>query len=67
MNLRELICQATDELKAVRGQFYQHQASYDEMKAAAVKVLELRQQAERTRGAVRTKVNAQTIASLLRG
>lgn len=64
MNLKDQICQATDELRLLR----QSRASYDDLKEAATRVLTLRQEAERAfSGRVKTRINAQTVASLLRG
>jgi len=63
MTLKDQICQATDELRLLR----QCGASYDDLKSAATKVLELRQQAEKAfSGRVKTRITAQTIASLIR-
>lgn len=62
--LRDQICQATDALRLLR----QSRASYDDMKAAAIEVLTLRQQAEQAfSGRIKTRITAQAIASLLRG
>lgn len=63
MSLKDSICLATDELNALR----RASASYDDLKVAAIKVLELRQQAERAfSGKVKTKITAVSIASLIR-
>ena len=63
MTIKEQICQATDTLVSLR----RAQASYDEMKAAAITVLELRQQAEKAfSGRVKTKITSVAIAALLR-
>lgn len=63
MTIRDQICQATDELRLLR----QSGASYDELKSAATRILELRQQAEKAfSGRVKTKITAVAIASLIR-
>ena len=63
-SLKEQILAATDALRLAR----MAGASYDELKAKATTVLELRQQAEKAfSGEVRTRITAQTIASLIRG
>jgi hypothetical protein len=67
MTLKEQICTATDTLDSVRRAYYQQQASYDEMTAAARRLLELRQQAELAfMGKVKTKITSVAIASLIR-
>jgi hypothetical protein len=66
--LRDQICTATDELDALRRSYFQQQGvTYEDMSAAATKVLELRQEAEKARGKVKTQVNSRSIASLIRG
>lgn len=61
--LRDQICEATDTLRLLR----QAQASYDDLRVAAIKVLELRQEAEKAfSGKVKTKITARAIASLIR-
>lgn len=63
MSLKDSICLATDELNTLR----RSRASYDDLKVAAIKVLELRQQAEKAfSGKVKTKITARSIASLIR-
>jgi hypothetical protein len=61
------ICAAHDAIKEVRRKYAAGEATYDDMRAAAVALIELRQQAERARfGRARSKIDAVTIASLLR-
>jgi hypothetical protein len=63
MTLRDQICQATDALRLAR----RSGASYDDLKAAAITLLELRQQAEKAcLGRVKTQITAVAIASLIR-
>lgn len=63
----EQICAATDAIKAIRREYNAGRATYDDMKAAAIKLIELRQQAEIARfGKAKSQINAVTIASLLR-
>lgn len=62
-SLKDQICQATDTLAAQK----RARASYDDLKAAAIIVLELRQQAEQTfSGKVKTRITPRSIASLIR-
>lgn len=62
------LCQAKDAFDEIRRKFGRGEATYDEMRAAAVAVLTLRQAAEVTKyGKVKTKITAQTIASFMRG
>lgn len=62
--LKDQIFAATDALRLAR----MAGASYDEMKAKAITVLELRQQAEKAfSGRIKTRITTQTIASLIRG
>lgn len=63
----EQICAAHDTIKAIRREYAAGRATYDDMKAAAIALLELRQQAEIARfGKAKSKINAIAIASLLR-
>lgn len=63
MTLRDQICRATDELASLK----RARASYDDLKTAATRILELRQQAERAfSGKVKTKITPVAIASLIR-
>lgn len=63
----EQICKAQDTIKETRRKFAVGEATYDDMRAAAVALIELRQQAERARfGRAKSKIDAVTIASLLR-
>lgn len=63
----EQICAAQDAIKAIRREYAAGRATYDDMKAAAVKLLELRREAEVKRfGKPRSQINAVAIASLLR-
>jgi hypothetical protein len=67
MTLRDQICQATDELDTLRRQYFQQQASYEQVAQAATKLLELRRQAEeRFKGKTRIQINAVSIARLIR-
>lgn len=61
------LCAAKDAVTAARIAHNQGNATYDEMRAAAVAYLTLRQEAERAKfGKAKTKINAVTIASTLR-
>jgi hypothetical protein len=61
------ICAANDTLLRVKQAFYRSEATYDDMAAAAVKVLELRIAAEKQyMGKVRTKITPRAISSLIR-
>lgn len=63
-SLKDQILTATDALRLAR----MAGASYDELKEKATTVLELRRQAEQAfSGRVKTRITAQTIASLIRG
>lgn len=63
----EQICNAQDAIKEMRREYAAGRATYDDMRAAAVALIELRQQAERARfGRAKSKIDAVTIASLLR-
>lgn len=63
----EQICAAQDRIKEIRREYAAGRASYDDMKAAAVALLELRQQAEIKRfGKPKSQITAVAIASLLR-
>lgn len=67
MTLREQICQATDTLNALRRNYYQGGATYEQAADAAKTLIELRQQVEKAAyGKVKTKLNTVTIARLLR-
>lgn len=67
MTLREQICQATDTLNTLRRAYFQQQASYDDVAAAARAVLELRQQAEKAfKGKSRIAITPVAIARLIR-
>jgi hypothetical protein len=67
MTLKDRICEATDTLNAVRIAFYTGSATYDDCKAAAIKVLEIRREIEIYKtGKARTKVTPVAIASLIR-
>lgn len=59
----EQICKAQDKINELR----RAQAPYDDLKAAAIALLELRREAERKRfGRAKSQINAISIASLLR-
>jgi hypothetical protein len=61
------IANATDALKAIRREYAAGRATYDDMKAAAARLLELRREAEISRwGKAKTKISAVAIATLLR-
>lgn len=63
----EQLCVAKDKIAEVRREYAAGRATYDDMKAAAIALLELRREAERKRfGRARSQINAITIASLLR-
>jgi len=63
----EELCAAQDTFNAIRRAYGQGHATYEEMYAAAVKLLTLRQIAEKARyGKVKTKITPQTIASFMR-
>jgi hypothetical protein len=65
--MREQMCEANDNLLHVKQAFYRREATYEDMKEAAVKVLELRIAAERQyMGKVRTKITTRAISSLIR-
>jgi hypothetical protein len=65
--MKEQICQATDALDTLRRDYYQGRATYEQMTEAATKLLTLRQQAEKAfMGKVKTRINPQAIASLIR-
>jgi hypothetical protein len=58
---------ANDNLIRVKQAFYRHEATYEEMQAAATQVLELRVAAEKQyMGKVRTKITTRAISSLIR-
>lgn len=64
--LQEL-CAAQDAITEIRREFAAGRATYDDMKAAAVRLLELRRQAEIARfGKAKTQITSVAIASLLR-
>ena len=63
----EQICAAQDAIKEIRREYAAGRATYDDMKAAAIKLIELRRDAERARfGRPKSQINAVTIAALLR-
>lgn len=66
-SLIDQICAAQDAIKAIRREYAAGRATYDDMRAAAVALLELRQQAEIKRfGKAKTRITSVAIASLLR-
>ncbi len=67
MTIKDDILLATDDLARLKRLYYQSGVSYDDTRAAAVRVLTLRQQAELAfSGKVKTKITAAAIASLIR-
>jgi hypothetical protein len=63
----EQLCAAQDKIKETRRAYAAGTATYDDMKTAAVALLELRQQAEIKRfGKAKTRITSVAIASLLR-
>lgn len=67
MTLKDQIHAATDILNELRRSYFQQQASYDDIAAAARVLLELRQQAEKAFiGKVKTKIDPIAIARLIR-
>lgn len=63
----EQILKAQENIKAVRREYTAGRATYDDMKAAAIELIKLRQQVERAKfGRVKSQINAVTVASLLR-
>jgi hypothetical protein len=58
---------ANENLLHVRQAFYRHEATYEEMQAAATQVLELRIAAEvKFYGKPKTKITTRAISSLIR-
>ena len=67
MTLKEQICAATDKLDALRRDYYQGGATYEQMSEQATNLLTLRQQAEKAfSGKIKTRITPQTVASLIR-
>lgn len=67
MSIKDDILLATDDLARLKRLYYQSGASYDDTRAAAVRLLELRRQAELAfSGKVKTRISARAIASLIR-
>ena len=61
------LCAAQDKIKTIRREYAAGRATYDDMHAAAIELLTLRQEAERAKfGKAKSKINAVSIASLLR-
>jgi hypothetical protein len=61
------ICAANDNLIRAKQAFYRGEATYDDMAAAARRVLDLRIEAERQyMGKVKTKITPRAISSLIR-
>jgi hypothetical protein len=62
------LCEAQDALKAVKREYLAGRVSYETFRAAAEQLLTLRRDAEIAKyGKAKTKINAQTIASIMRG
>lgn len=67
MTIKDRLCEATDHLNTIRRSFYQGGATYDDCKDAAIKVLEIRREAEVfAYGKPRTKITPVAIANLIR-
>jgi outer membrane protein TolC len=63
----EQILQAQETVKAMRRAYNAGNATYDDMKDAAIALLELRQHAERIKfGKPRTRITSLAIAAILR-
>ncbi len=63
----DTLCKAQDDFREVRRAYAQGQASYAMLRQAAEKLLKIRREAELAKcGKAKTKVNAQTIASMMR-
>lgn len=63
----EALCKAQDEIKEVRRKYAVGQATYEDMQAAAIALLKLRQEAEIKRfGKAKTKITPVAVASLIR-
>lgn len=66
MSLKDQICEATDALRRVKHQHLHAQATYDDMKEAAIRLLELRNEALKKMGKRPRKITPLAIAHLLR-
>ncbi len=63
----DTLCEAQDDFREVRRAYGQGQASYEMLRQAAENLLKIRREAEVAKfGKAKTKVNAATIASMMR-